>query len=1140
MADSVMTTSPFLGGLNTELNGVTDSTDFTRDELNMMVRQDNTRSRRPGVDYEELFQFSNFGTKEDLLDTTNQKLAFNSIEWTDINSPDESQTYKQTPYIVCQVGGYIIFFENKGKPYSANQKDFIIDLKDYRIDETDDESYKTERCKFTTAYGCLFITSNAIHPIKLKSAQEDQHTWTPTATQPHCTVSCGAVTGYCTYTEGRCQVGDWWFAINGTKIFTMTGAQQSAKYPQYVWHPSYWSFPLALTSTQYAAEFNALPSELRLGITCTPKYENAYPTAYGMYTGSKLYEDNYITPADHLVFTAPAGSELTYRGTKVSWGGHFYIYAGFPSYYNDGIMAGGNSYVNQSGLTLTIRDTSVGANDYLSNEEQPEKTSYAHLYNMLNQGWTLDLIAQYYMAQSPHAFPGNNLAQQYLKDKTTEAFKPSTLINTTFGDTPAARGHFILNFFNQDRNTIINLQLAMQSLISYINSHGGSVSLATILDTFDEPLPTTTDEEKAMAAKQVPVVKPRRPYASDICAYAGRIFYLCGDVLLYSQIIAEDTRKASYCYSEADPTSEKISDVVETDGGMISLPEIGEGLKLQQFGTYLMVFGTRGSVLITGTANNNFTATAYTTGTLPAAPTQAPFSFVETEYGIFYWGTTGVNLVTVGENGLDSKDLSTDRILTWFGKLTNTQHKYCKGVYSSSKKRIYWFFPSDDNKPRRLDRILVFDITKNAFMPHKITQEVLNDDGFLVNNNLPEIVSGVSLKVPYKNIKEYPVEAEGDYFKGWYGYDSHFNSEPTASYFTLYNETPVISDNVYIQTVGALTKSLSGTIADYVNHTYNIGLVPVTDTYVTFRSVYGSTESKAFTKCTYTDSSSVVHNYYFQTVTVGETTKAYVFDGNEKFIGESTAYDPVNSSITFTDFATNTSIIASITEDTLDFSLKPVVIKRNPSKDTVETVSDESTYEILDENGIKILADDPIESEEFTYESSLLLCLDVNNAKVTFGDFRNNNMRDWTAGDWEGPGYIFDSYLISHPMNAGEYNRYGQRSSDIVHRKNMPYLISYFKRTETGKTTDGGYVYPSKCQGSVLWDWRTNGDYGKWDSPQELYRPNKREIFSEGYVITKTNIRGLGRAYQVKMESVDDNQFIIEAISTDLKNDGRI
>ena len=210
------------------------------------------------------------------------------------------------------------------------------------------------------------------------------------------------------------------------------------------------------------------------------------------------------------------------------------------------------------------------------------------------------------------------------------------------------------------------------------------------------------------------------------------------------------------------------------------------------------------------------------------------------------------------------------------------------------------------------------------------------------------------------------------------------------------------------------------------------------------------------------------------------------------------------------------------------------VLERAPSKDTYMKY-------LIQGPDYNVLADNPIDSEEFTYESSVLVCLDVANMKITFGDFRNNLLKDWTAGDWNGDGYNYSSYLISHPMNATETSSFtGRRITDLVHTKNLPYLITYFRRTETGELTTGELIYPSGCQGSILWDWRTSGVQGKWSSPTELYRPHKNTLFENGYIINKTNVRGLGRAYQIKLESDEAKQFILEGLVYDLKNDGRI
>lgn len=947
---SLMPTSPFLGGLNTELPGVVDSTEFTKDELNMMIRADNTRSRRPGVDYEELYRFNN-----EVIPVDINNLAFNSIEWTDVNSPDESQTYTQIPYIVVQIGGKIIFYRNHGQPYSGDQAEFSLDLASYRIDATDNLSYQTERCKFTVAYGCLFITSKAIRPIRLKSAQEEAVT--PTViTYPYCDVAVSAFQGKHARMQRPNDNREAWYEFYYDSLLLH----------RFVLDPGQ-TFPNSYTMAQ---NFNSLSSTARRGIVAVP-----FETEANHWTNRNEGWPSW-SPYDYITFR---GTDSSVRGIKITikvfgWAVKSGKFRTHENSYSAFMAGGSSNYTQSTGLTLAIRDTFVGANDFLNIDENPQKMSYAHLYNLLNQGWTTKLIATFFVGSTTddatRFFPGNNLAQQYLKDEKTEAFKPEALINTTFGNTPAARGHFKLNFFNQDRNAVGSLSNSMSQLASDMTeaySKKGISKTVTVQDILDTNFPIDPEDP----AKQVPVIKPRRDYVSDIMYFAGRIFYLCGDVLLYSQMISEDISRADQCYSDADPTSEELSDVIETDGGLISLPDIGDGIKLAAVGSYLCVFGTRGNVYISGTANNIFTATAYSQGSLLAVPTQAPDSFVSTEFGVFYWGTTGISVLGLSEGGVAAQDLSTQKILTWFGRLTNTQHKYCKGVYSSSKKKIYWFYPSNEDKPRRLDLCLVYDIQRGSFAPQKIaTQELDDESGEMVDTNTPEIVSGFAMKVPFKSIKEYPVSAT-----------------------------------------------------------------------------------------------------------------------------------------------------------------------------VINSFGEEETWEVLDdEDGYKILAEDPVDSEEFTYESSALVCLDVASGKITFGDFRSNLLRDWIAGDFDGVGYIYDSYLISHPMNASGYTTglNPQRANNIVFNKNMPYLISFFRRTERGITVDGDYLYPSKCHGSILWDWRTSGDNSKWDSPQELYRPSPRTIFSEGYISTKTNIRGIGRAYQVKLESVEDNQFIIEALCMDLMNDGRI
>lgn len=1281
---SLSTTSPFLKGLNTELNKLVDSTEYTSDELNCMIRANNTRSRRPGLDYEELYKFNN-----EYLDLSIPDLAFQCIEWTDINSPDEAETYTGYPYLVCQVGGTVIFFRNEGQPYSGHQETFTLDLKDYALDQTTDD-YMRKRCRFTAAYGCIFITSEAIQPLYLRSAQEPDDPLVPVVSYPVGTLSLNLWNSK----KGRwAGVGTFTFYINGIQI----GQCHTSDYNGgAVGNCGYG--PWMLTSTQLADYWNSIPSATRRGIVATPMHADMVANRWGhnyQTGGSGAWINDYITLE---------GTDNTVAGLKISIRMSGLAQWRRSSHYetieHSCTMAGGSSYQYQDNLLLTIRDTNVGANDYLGVADNPVKMSYAHLYNLLNQGWTPKLIADYYNAQSPKSFPGNNLAQQFLKDDKTSAFKPQNSINMTFGNSPAARGHEILSYFNQQRVSVSKLVDAFTELVSDI----GSVSFEDIVDTgWTLTDPTTANLTDAYA--QVPDVKPRKECVTDICAYAGRIFYLTGDVLLYSQVIAEDITKADKCYTEADPTGEEISDVIETDGGLISLPDIGEGLKLQVVGDSLLIFGTRGNMMLSGTANNIFTATAYSAGAVSTVPTQSPDSFVSTEYGVFYWGVTGIVVLGMGEQGgVQSKDLTTDKILTWYGKLTNTQHKYCKGIYSASKKKIYWFYPSDDALPRRLDLCLVYDIQRDAFCPQQIVKSFTEDDTDIAT---PEVVSGVQLKVPFKSYKEYPIyayvdptEEQTDYAytlamtgvpAGWWIYyrsttvdANHVLSNGTAY---ILEQTPTAYDNyefnpaaafdmvvkcklgtngsnVYAGTEvirfqygggfapfycgasagsstwqvfsnmsgthSATTLSLDGTKEYWFRVIYNgtnyltyvlednnydadslpalsqwTPLLTASDSFTPggtadtgwLRLEVGANVSRIGCALDLTTFREFNNNLYACRYHAGTDTTVYftkpataatitysdpdmatpvgtvgdmIGDGNSWAISDvynvtryteggnfasvefsTTAGDAYMPSRYFYNYTTGSHITSLNMEVFADvdctklFNTDCVIDYAAPAEIASIDDVDRSDYtiynliytgdytgdvEVVDNEGYRVLADTPLDTEEFNYESSILLCLDPTNGKVTFGDFRNNYMRDWAEGDRHGAGYEFNSYMVSHPVN----------SQDFVRAKTMPYLFSYFKRTETGALTTGQYIYPSHCQGSVRWDWRTDGVNGKWDSPNELYRFRPRTLLSQGYVTNKTNIRGIGRAFQIKLEGIRDDNFIVEALGFNLCKDERI
>ena len=865
MARQVLTTSPFIGGLNTEVNELTDAPQYTKDECNCTIRANGSRSRRLGIDYEEQYKFLN----ATIIDSEND-VAFSCTEWTDISNG------QNTSYIVVQCGGTLYFFENLGQPFSQKEATYSLDMLQYSLNNSYD--YQKTPVSFTTAYGGLFVCSKAIKPFMLTSLDnaEKEPDWQD---QPAtCSISTQSVNGV----EGRAKNCYFYFYLEDVLVAQYNALGYSEKQPSSKWLAKVW---------------NAADATLRQNITATAispyDFENNVWFKHG------------DSQPEYVVFTAPLGVSYVNKKITIKC-----VYTKDNRTNKDGQvwersarLGGYVQYTHKRGLTLTIRDFK-GLDDGLNLgdaiQSMPTTLSTEHKYNLLNQGWTEDKITAFYQAQQPNQYPSNAMAWHYAKDAETNEFKPLDLLKIAFGNTPAPKGHYLLEYFKQNRSGISGIA-------------------------------------------GIPIEYPRYDTVTDIIAYAGRIFYLVGDTVLYSQIIAENIDNADKCYQDADPTSEELSDLIETDGGMIQMPELGEGIKFALIGAALAVVGTKGIQLISGGTENVFSATAYTRGALQSFTTISPLSFVATEYGVFFWGTTGICNLAYNSGDYGVQNITETTIQTFYNKIPDWSRENCRGIYNSAKKEIVWLYPGDENNPRRLNKYLNLHLTDSTWTTGEF---------YDVEDLSPAVVGGISLQNSFK-----------------------------------------------------------------LNHIYPL-------------------------------------------------------------------------------VATNA----------------------------------EGEYDSVAVNGTRILVASPLDSEVLSYEAMMYLCFDENNKKITFGNLVNNNYVDWISGDIHGIGYSFPSYIVSHPIVAG----------DSLRAKTMPYIITTFRRTEQGETLNKKYIYGSRCQGSVLWDWNVDGDSGKWDARQELYRPNKNTIFSDQFIISRTRVYGSGRAIQVKLESVGNQNFIIESIGFDLFGDSRV
>jgi hypothetical protein len=108
-------------------------------------------------------------------------------------------------------------------------------------------------------------------------------------------------------------------------------------------------------------------------------------------------------------------------------------------------------------FSLKVRDLS-GIDDELEVDEMPpadpekletlKDLDIRHYYNLLNQGWIESDILQF--AKDKTKYPSNNL-QWFLGKDDSGKYNTEKLLQKYFGNTPAPRGHFIINYSTMSR-----------------------------------------------------------------------------------------------------------------------------------------------------------------------------------------------------------------------------------------------------------------------------------------------------------------------------------------------------------------------------------------------------------------------------------------------------------------------------------------------------------------------------------------------------------------------------------------------------------------------------------------------------------------------------------------------------------------
>jgi len=355
-------------------------------------------------------------------------------------------------------------------------------------------------------------------------------------------------------------------------------------------------------------------------------------------------------------------------------------------------------------IYIQIRDFK-GLNDGLANDEEPTTLSTEHNYNLKNQGWidgantgggtsvqyfdsfgnqgtynaaTSTVITDYFTALA--RYPGNNKQWWSARDATTNDFDPGLLAKLFTGGSRAPRGHFIVDAFNIDRSAV------------------SGVSGITVESKVERPI--------------------------SVAFFSGRVWYLSGSTVYFSQIL-DDKRKAGFCYQEADPTSEDISELLPNDGGVIPIPEMSKGVRMMPLGSGIVVFALNGIWSISGTSAG-FSAVDISISKINPIGTDSPNSVVEAEGQVYWWSRVGILAMSprVGQFGpveglFDKTNISEQTIQTFYqDNIPEDRKPYVKGLFDPATNTIQWLFSDDSTLPNyTYNRILNLDLTLQAFYP---------------------------------------------------------------------------------------------------------------------------------------------------------------------------------------------------------------------------------------------------------------------------------------------------------------------------------------------------------------------------------------------------------------------------------------
>lgn len=448
--------------------------------------------------------------------------------------------------------------------------------------------------------------------------------------------------------------------------------------------------------------------------------------------GEKTFEINLET---YKASGAPTTSERRCSFTE----GNGFLFIAHP--YCDPIYV----EYDDTGDSITVAQTVIQVRDFegveptkvgggtLEVDERPSPSvngaTANHFYNLLNQGWwvgdpdvdpaaaptdpadhtdvPLDNFRNQMNALPSNAdiqFLGVNANNAYeWDDRNQKNHYPPTA--------EAPKGHFILDVFDKDRATA-----------SGVTGIAGEDS--------EHQRPSVT------------------AFFAGRLWYAGVNFKGYSKEIYYTQTLKQDTEDFAKCYQNNDPTDEDFNDILATDGGVITIYDMGDVVGLVPSGNSLVVLTTKGVWSISGGESDSFKATDFTIRKVSSVVCISDLSVVDVEGRPVWWSLDGIYTLQPNQlqTSFDVVSVSEDTIKTFFDDIPSNNKIYAKGAYNVLEKEVVWVYretePTVTADIYKYDKALVLDTQTGAFSPFSFSDGVDIQGVFTVDS---KFVSGGSV-----------------------------------------------------------------------------------------------------------------------------------------------------------------------------------------------------------------------------------------------------------------------------------------------------------------------------------------------------------------------------------------------------------